>query len=158
MWAACGRPAASCEMLTLMNPVMENDRLVVDEACGLTRTEILEGLYAELIDLLGVDAAASNRFFNQGPVSRDVIALMWLGIDELIKMVSADKLSENTYLNGWRFLDTEMRKRRVVSLGNCRFRAFIPLEFDFKSVPCRLREVFMSSDSDLFRIIILRCH
>ena len=99
---------------------MEGDHLVVDAACGLTRTEILEALYTEFLDLLGVDAAASNRFFNQGPVSRDVLALMYLGVDELINMVSADKFTENTYLNGWRFLDKEMRKRRVVRLGDCR--------------------------------------
>ena len=99
---------------------MENDHLVVDEACGLTRSEILEMLYTEFLDLLGVDAAATNRFFNQGPVSRDVIALMYLGVDELIKMVSNDKSVENTYLNGWRFLELEMRKRRGVRLDDCR--------------------------------------
>ena len=122
-WASLGRSAESCEILTRLNPKLENDHLVVDDACGMTRSEILDALYTELLDLLGVDAASSNRFFNQGPVSRDVIALMHLGIDELISMVSADKLTENTYLNGWRFLDTEMRKRRVVRLGDCRFRS-----------------------------------
>ena len=108
-WATLGRPPDSCEKLASLNPRLTDNGLVCNVSHGMSPGEAREMLYTEMLDLMGVHQKAENRFFNNGPVSRDTLCLVCLGIDQIVDMVSKDPTTENTYLNGWRFFDKEIR-------------------------------------------------
>lgn len=69
-WAACGRPADSCKILSILNPRLDGNRLVVDAECGYSKTEIFSDLYAEFLNLLGVDSRQQSLLFSRTCVTR----------------------------------------------------------------------------------------
>ena len=109
-YAVLGRPADSCTELARLNPRVGEDGFLICESVWASDPELAqEMVYAEILDLLGVHARSEGRFFNQGPVSRDILVLVTLGIDTVIERVLDSNETENTFLGGWKFFDASMR-------------------------------------------------
>lgn len=118
-WAALGRPADSCEKLALLNPRVTDNGLVCNSSHGMSLDEAMEELHAEMLDCMGVHQKSDGRFFNCGPVSRDTLSLLCLGVDAVVESVMRDGNTENTYLNGWRFFDAHVRSAGGTHIDEC---------------------------------------
>ena len=103
-----GRKDDAAKRLTHWDIHVELPALILDEECEHDE-DLIQHVYAECLDILGIRKGGDSRFGWMGPACRDLLTLIWLGIDCVIADVLKDKSVENTFLNGWRFCSAVLR-------------------------------------------------
>ena len=106
---SCGRSQDSCEILALYDLRVEDGVLLADPRAIDHADTLVTDIYAEYLDVLAIHDRSDTRFGAMGPCGRDFTLLLYLGLSTLVKMVSKDPTVNNTYLNGFKYLDQDLR-------------------------------------------------